>query len=252
MNHAMIVGDFSSLNLLVVEAAVGASFRDRAHAIQRQLWEDMSHRLVSGVQVLRELARRGKPARMPIVFTGAVSLGTAGRDASGFSGMGTLVTSITQTPQVWLDHQTYEQEGRLVLNWDAVEGLFPEGLVEDMFDAYVRLLNRLAADDAAWLEAAPLTSAPGALHVLVLRHASGRIAAPRPLHLREGRQGAPPGSSRGRPQHPLRPQLSEVPDRPRQAVPPRGGLVPKVLSAPHPLNGSGSLRLMLGRCMSSR
>lgn len=152
-----IVGDFSSLNLLVVEAAVGASFRDRAHAIQRQLWEDMSHRLVSGVQVLRELARRGKPARMPIVFTGAVSLGTAGRDASGFSGMGTLVTSITQTPQVWLDHQTYEQEGRLVLNWDAVEGLFPEGLVEDMFDAYVRLLNRLAADDAAWLEAAPLT-----------------------------------------------------------------------------------------------
>lgn len=152
-----VVGDFSSLNLLVVDALSGASFRERALGVQRQLWEDMSHRLVSGVQVLRELALRGKPTRMPIVFTGAVSLGKAGRDASGFSGMGTLVTSITQTPQVWLDHQTYEQEGRLMLNWDAVEGLFPEGLVEDMFDAYVRLLNRLAADDAAWLEASPLT-----------------------------------------------------------------------------------------------
>ena len=37
-----IVGDFSSLNLLVVDAASGVSFRDRAHAIQRQLWENNS------------------------------------------------------------------------------------------------------------------------------------------------------------------------------------------------------------------
>lgn len=52
------------------------------------------------------------------------------------------MTSLTQTPQVWLDHQTYEQDGALMLNWDVVEGLFPEGMVEEMFCAYVDLLQR--------------------------------------------------------------------------------------------------------------
>lgn len=151
-----IVGDFSSLDLLAIDSASGVSFAERAREVQRQLWEDMSHRLVSGVQVLRMLAQRGRQTRMPIVFTGAVGLGGAGRDASAFAGMGELVTSLTQTPQVWLDHQTYEQEGRLILNWDMVEELFPDGMVDDMFHAYVRLLHCLA-EEGVWDEASPLS-----------------------------------------------------------------------------------------------
>ena len=145
-----IVGDFSSIELLEVDMDAEPLFLGRARRIQSRLWEDMSHRTVSGVRVLRELASSGRVMRMPVVFTGAAGFGGAGRDASSFSGLGTLVTSLTQTPQVWLDHQTYEQDGRLMLNWDVVEGLFPEGMVEDMFCAYVDLLHRLASNEDTW------------------------------------------------------------------------------------------------------
>jgi epothilone synthetase B len=52
---------------------------------------------------------------------------------------------------VWLDHQVWEDEdGSLVLMWDSVEDLFPPGLLDDMFDAYVRFLGQLAHDETAW------------------------------------------------------------------------------------------------------
>src|SRR5262249_9755967 len=57
---------------------------------------------------------------------------------------------ISQTPQVWLDHQVIEQDGDLVFHWDAVEQLFPEGLLNEMFEAYVGLLRRLSEGDVIW------------------------------------------------------------------------------------------------------
>ncbi|WP_258007506.1 hypothetical protein, partial [Pseudomonas syringae] len=55
-----------------------------------------------------------------------------------------------QTPQVWLDHQVYESEGDLCLNWDAVEALFDPNVLRAMFDQYLALLERLAEDPQAW------------------------------------------------------------------------------------------------------
>src|SRR5262249_45451543 len=68
--------------------------------------------------------------------------------------------SISQTPQVWLDHQVSEDQGELLLNWDAVEELFPDGLLDDMFTAYLSLLGRLASTERAWDETGPLTGLP--------------------------------------------------------------------------------------------
>src|SRR5262249_31544009 len=66
--------------------------------------------------------------------------------------MGEVVYGITQTPQVWLDHQVSEENGALVFNWDAIESLFPQGLLQDMFEAYLSILNRLSQDEAIWRE----------------------------------------------------------------------------------------------------
>ncbi len=154
-----VVGDFTSLVLLEVDNTRPAPFVERARDIQRQLWRDIGHRLFGGVEVLREMnLRKSESGRigMPIVFTGAVSLAAAGRDSSALGRMGRLVTSITQTPQVMLDHQAYEQDGALVLNWDAAEDLFPSGLLDAMFAAYVALLRSLAGGETAWNTEAPL------------------------------------------------------------------------------------------------
>jgi phthiocerol/phenolphthiocerol synthesis type-I polyketide synthase E len=44
-----------------------------------------------------------------------------------------------------------------------VEAVFPAGLMQRMLDAYVLLLQRLAADEAAWRETAPV-AAPSACY----------------------------------------------------------------------------------------
>jgi non-ribosomal peptide synthetase component F len=67
---------------------------------------------------------------------------------------------LSQTPQVWIDAQAEEQDEVLLLVWDAVEALFPEGMLADMFHAYVGLLQRLVTDPSAWTEpAGPLVPA---------------------------------------------------------------------------------------------
>ncbi len=147
-----ILGDFTSITLLEVDNSTPAGFELRARRLQEQLWEDLDHRYVSGVQVQRELMRRqGTASLMPVVFTSTLTLGTADAQTS-LAWLGEMVYTIGQTPQVWLDHVVSEEAGGLLFNWDTVEGLFPDGMVDDMFAAYGRLLLRLTEDESTWHE----------------------------------------------------------------------------------------------------
>lgn len=161
-----VVGNFSTTTLLAVGLA-DETFARLAERIQGRLWTDLEHGDMSGVEVLREINRaRGNivGASMPVVFASMVNF--ASRDAAGgmtgmvhhLLGLGesaTEVYSCVRTPQVWLDHQVIEEAGALVVNWDVVTGLFPDGMIETMFGAYVGLLRGLAADESAWQRPAP-------------------------------------------------------------------------------------------------
>ncbi|NJL38373.1 MAG: acyltransferase domain-containing protein [Leptolyngbyaceae cyanobacterium SM1_4_3] len=152
-----IAGDFTSLTLLAVDYSEqdgeDTDFTHRARRLQRQLWQDLEHGYVSGVRVLRELSRvqeRSPRVTLPVVFTSLLANPQMKADAFSTGWLGERVYSIAQTPQVWLDHQVYEEAGILVLNWDAVEGLFPAGMVDAMFTAYGRLLHALAGQEETW------------------------------------------------------------------------------------------------------
>ncbi|MCA1702566.1 MAG: AMP-binding protein, partial [Actinobacteria bacterium] len=156
-----LVGDFTSVNLLEVDWRAGRTFVEQARALQATLWEDLDHRLCSGVEVMREIARRrGMAAALqPVVFTSAIGLADpvpAGRSAAPALGHG-----ISQTPQVWIDCQNIERGGGLSSNWDVRDGVFPDGVIEDMVDAYATLLEALATAPAQWenLEPSPLPTA---------------------------------------------------------------------------------------------
>ena len=148
-----IIGDFTAVNLLEIDNAAPNSFIEQARRIQRQLWQDLEHRYFSGVEVIRALMRRKGElgsALMPVVFTSALvneteSVGKMFNFLGGQPGYG-----VSQTPQVWLDHQVMEIDGALVFNWYAVEALFHEGMLDDMFEVYCQLLEQLADEDAAW------------------------------------------------------------------------------------------------------
>ena len=146
-----IVGDFTSSLLLAVDNTGHDSFRHRARRLQAQLWEDLEHRTVSGVRVLRELAKvqqRPAAALMPVVFTS--TLNQSAPQSGHRPWQADVVYGLSQTSQVYLDHQVSEVEGALVFNWDAIADLFPPGLLDDMFQAYEQFLHRLAVTDDAW------------------------------------------------------------------------------------------------------
>ncbi len=140
-----LVGDFTSLVLLEMDCSQSLSLREKAVQNQNQLLKDIENSYVSGVEVLRDYAKAqnmiGK-ANMPIIFTsilGAdfkINVDSLTAEVKKWK----VVESISQTPQVWLDHQVYEEDGELLLVWDAVDELFPPNLLNDMFDAYASLL----------------------------------------------------------------------------------------------------------------
>jgi amino acid adenylation domain-containing protein len=153
----LIIGNTISVILVAIDnSRSGTSFCDRSKKIQEQLWRDLDRIYISGIEVLRELARRRnsiQKAQMPIVFTSVLGVESSlGQEPTVINQLGEVVYSISQTPQVWFDHQVAEENGKLVFNWDVVEDLFPPGMIDDMFASYCQLLQRLVDSDESWHE----------------------------------------------------------------------------------------------------
>lgn len=144
-----VVGDFSSLMLVECNAEGSKCFEKSVRAVQKRLWNDLDHRQVSGVRVLREIARKRGLAvhMMPVVFTSVLGLGP---DASmEFSEkFPQPLCGLTQTPQVYLDLKVSQTSKGLLIDWDSVDDLFEKDMSKAMFEAYVELVRRLA--DVDW------------------------------------------------------------------------------------------------------
>ncbi len=144
-----VVGEFASFTLVPCDCSRPATLLARARQIQDEMWALLEYGQVSGLTIARELLRtRGRgAASFPVVFTGNPSLGTHRPRAAPTSLKGSVENAITQTPQVWLDFQVGERDGALAFNWDAVDELFPTGMLDDMNRALCGLLERIARDD---------------------------------------------------------------------------------------------------------
>ncbi|MEZ4630388.1 MAG: amino acid adenylation domain-containing protein [Deinococcales bacterium] len=147
-NIDQLAGDFTSLLILEVKDALAGDFASRGLALQEQLFEDLDHRELSGVELLRERAKHRKAEEgminMPIVFTSI--LNHEDQISEDFLG-GIRHYSISQTPQVWLDHMVVESAQGLHLTWDAVEALFLPNILDEMFKSYQMLIFSLIAKE---------------------------------------------------------------------------------------------------------
>ncbi|CAA2105848.1 Phthiocerol/phenolphthiocerol synthesis polyketide synthase type I PpsE [Methylobacterium bullatum] len=150
-----VVGEFTSNTLVGLDLSGEDSFLDRARNVQAQLFHDLEHSVVSGIEVVRSMMRSGgdaKTSAMPVVFTSTFGLSrdndtSYANNVAAFSAFGREVFSISQTPQVWLDNHVHDIDGGLGVNWDVVEGLFAPGVIEAMFAAYRGLLEGLASGE---------------------------------------------------------------------------------------------------------
>ncbi|GGK04887.1 hypothetical protein GCM10010123_38580 [Pilimelia anulata] len=155
-----VVGEFSSLLLHEVDHRGPATFAERVRRTRDLLFDDLDHREYGGLELLAERARRGGHAgNVPVVFTGMLDIA---RDADGVEHdhewLGPVVHGVSQTPQVWLDHQVFTRRGALVLQWDVNTAALDPDDAATAFAGYVDLLAALSAPDRSWDD--PVTPQP--------------------------------------------------------------------------------------------
>jgi pyochelin synthetase len=176
-----LVGNFTCVNFIRVDATKEDTFIVRARQLQEETWRQLEHsRYVSGIEVLREIARTQGPAGarkiMPIVFSSSDLHG----GGLPFSDVSEVVYDLTYTPQMFFEARVAEQQKQLFLTWNVVADLFPDGLIREMLAAYRRVIERLVDDDAAWQETAGALVPPAHLE---LQAAANATAGPVPAGL---------------------------------------------------------------------
>ncbi len=90
---------------------------------------------------------------MPYTFNSAIGYIRDDVDGSAVDLFGPEIYTSSQTPQLWLNAFAFEYHGGVVIQADAVDGLFPEGMIGAMIGGYSELLTRLGEPDA-WSSAA--------------------------------------------------------------------------------------------------
>ncbi|MFR9730642.1 amino acid adenylation domain-containing protein [Saccharopolyspora sp. MS10] len=166
-----LVGDFTVLGLFDHRTSAELSVAAKLRGVHDELLRDIDHNLFDGVDVQRLLkTTRGLPVDQvvaPAVLTSTLGTGDSANLFELVLDDGYLGVdySISQTSQVWLDNKAYETAEGFVAEWDYVEQLFDERVVEDMHAAYCWSLERLAELDweADSFPVPPLPSADLAL-----------------------------------------------------------------------------------------
>ncbi|WP_088830566.1 non-ribosomal peptide synthetase [Paenibacillus tyrfis] len=137
-----LIGDFTSLLLIDMKIDKKNSFWQQAEIVQKTLFDAIGHRHFSGVEFIREITKRREltnKAIMPVVFTSMIN-----NDLFDISSLGEIKMDISQTTQVYLDHQIYvNSQGDLQISWDYVEELFDKNMIESMFEQYTSNLTNL-------------------------------------------------------------------------------------------------------------
>ena len=145
------VGEFASIILVAVDRRNPQSFGAFARSLQEQIWADLSHQELPGIEILRRLRRHtGSDALMPTVLTSATFLNSDPTHLIGLE----RVLRLSQTPQVDIDCILEEAGDDLVINWDHRAGRIDTEIVTAMADTFTELLIRLT-HAATWSELDP-------------------------------------------------------------------------------------------------
>ncbi|WP_433498370.1 amino acid adenylation domain-containing protein [Sphaerimonospora sp. CA-214678] len=131
-----VVGPFTSSLVMPLPRTLDRPLPEAVRAVQRRLWDDLAHSVVSGVSALRQA--KARDVSLPVVFTSMLDIGRPPE------GLAALVThAVSQTSGVALDHQMWEQDGELRFRWDVVEEAFPPGAVREVFARFCATLHDL-------------------------------------------------------------------------------------------------------------
>ncbi|WP_405328683.1 condensation domain-containing protein, partial [Ruminobacter sp.] len=144
-----VAGDFTSLLPVTYRPSLTRSFSESVRDMAEELASGLDHRELSSIYIQRELSkRRGlSMASLPVIFTSTLGVGDENVSDINNEFLSIADGGMSETPQVWLDHQLYEKTEGIYLTWDYVEGLFDESLINEMFACYLDLVYRIVNSD---------------------------------------------------------------------------------------------------------
>ena len=139
-----IVGDFTSTQILSLNCN-GLKIDELIGIIQDRISKNLDYHQFSGVEISRMISPSG--SFTPIVFTNAVKSLEKYQSGSYAYSWGKRTYSYSQTPQVWLDCQLFEDNGHLILAWDYIKEIFPCKMMSDMFAYLLSEITQLTSDN---------------------------------------------------------------------------------------------------------
>lgn len=151
-----ILGPMISTCFLGIEMESEDSWQAVLKRNQAELLSALDHSSLSGIRIVREAKRQAEDSDYSlseVVFTSLLNNPVVDRAPSFSEGQ---TYAVTQTPQVYLDHQLKEVKGSLYLSWDYAVAAYPESFIQGLFESYVQLLKALATSKD-WLKL-PLSS----------------------------------------------------------------------------------------------
>lgn len=158
-----LVGNFLQPELLAVRSDSSDRLVDRWVQLQTDMLLNRWHSSYNGVQVLRDMIRRGGETRVssaPVVFSNTLTADLNERIPDIGWDNAQSVYSSSQTPQVWLENQIVRENGEVTVNWNYVADLFPVNMVDRMLERYVALLRACAEDSAVWHQTGSVVELP--------------------------------------------------------------------------------------------
>lgn len=142
-NLKNMIADFTNILLIEHESVDNSSFLDTLRRTTKTFLKNVSHSAYSGVQVQRDISKnQGASVNVaPVIF--ACNIDYPLETELSRKNLGEVSYMISQTPGVWLDFQSYINNGKLILCWDSVDELFPIGLLDDMMNSLYELIISL-------------------------------------------------------------------------------------------------------------
>ena len=140
-----VIGDFTQTRLYRNGADQPSGFADQARGALRGLRSALRAPETTDQLAAQLQAGTGHSGIAPVVFTYAADTTVLERrDAETLGAVGEVSS---MTPQVIIDNQVGAVGDDLIVSWDYRAGCFPDGVVADMFGAYVSLLESLDYHD---------------------------------------------------------------------------------------------------------
>ncbi len=139
-----VVGDFTNIAFITLSKKC-KNFLECVQSVQKDMWQLVRFHTYDGTKILKfKEGLSPMRAQMPIVITCVLENGQ--KSNSDVPNGLHQIYALSKTPQVVLDYQVTNFDGKLSVNWDYAEPAFAFETLKQMFATNLNLLKRLLTE----------------------------------------------------------------------------------------------------------